>query len=137
MPESELRLVKRFAEFRPKEELKRLPHGLRGIYVLYRMHLNGRRQEKAPNYEVLYVGMAARGGMRGRLMSHKRSKRKGRLWSHFSVFEVWDNIRHEEIAELEGLFRSIYRKDPVAGVLQIQKGFDKAKRVRQNDLAQW
>ena len=59
-------------------------------------------------YDVVYVGMATQ-GIRGRLESHV--KRKGDLWTHFSAFEVWDNIRDEEIVELEGLFRHLYRKD--------------------------
>jgi hypothetical protein len=42
-------------------------------------------------------------GMLRRLRSHKR--RKAGLWSHFSVYEVWDNIRDDEIRELERLFR--------------------------------
>jgi hypothetical protein len=136
MPESELRLVRRSAEFIPKPEVKHLPRRLRGIYVLYRQ----RRIQGRDKYDVLYVGMAAagrRGGLRGRLISHARSKRKGKLWSHFSAFEVWDNVRDEEVAELEGLFRHIYRKDSAANTLNLQKGFKKAKRVRQNDLTKW
>jgi len=35
MPQSLLRLVKRCAEFRMKDEVSTLPHKLRGIYVLY------------------------------------------------------------------------------------------------------
>ncbi len=70
-------------------------------------------------------------------MSHARSKRKGKLWTHFSAFEVWGNIRDEEVAELEGLFRHIYRKDSAASALNIQRGFKKASRVRQNDLKRW
>ena len=132
MPESELRLVRRLAEFRPKEEVKLLPHGLRGIYVLYKL----RRTGSGKKYNVLYVGLA-RGGLRGRLLSHARSRRKAGLWSHFSAFEVWDNIRNEEIVELEGLFRCIYRKDAKANALNAQKGFNRAKRVRQNDLRKW
>ena len=42
------------------------------------------------HYDVVYVGMAAKGGIRPRLRSHKR-KKEG-LWTHCSVFEVWDNI---------------------------------------------
>ena len=136
MAESELRLVRRSAEFIPKDDVKLLPRMLRGIYVLYKLSRNRGREK----YDVLYVGMAAagrRGGMRGRLMSHARSKRKGELWTHFSAFEVWDNIRDEEVAELEGLFRHIYRKDSAANALNIQKGFKKASRIRQNDLKKW
>jgi hypothetical protein len=92
MPQSELRLVKRLAEFRPKADVQRLPHGLRGFYVLYKKRFARGRKE---SFNVVYVGMAARGGIRGRLLSHQRSKRKGNLWSHFSAFEVWDNVRNE------------------------------------------
>ena len=116
-----------------------LPRKLRGIYVLYRLR-PARGRIRTEKYDVLYVGMATagrRGGMRGRLSSHKRSRRKGNLWTHFSVFEVWDNIRDEEIAELEGLFRHIYRKDSAANSLNIQRGFKRARRVRDNNLRNW
>jgi hypothetical protein len=36
------------------------------------------------------------------------------------VFEVWDNVRDEEVVELEGLFRHNYRRDTRAGRLNIQ-----------------
>jgi hypothetical protein len=136
MPESELRLVRRIAEFITKDEVRLLPRSLRGIYVLYKRRLDHGREK----YDVLYVGMAAagrRGGMRGRLMSHARSKRKGKLWTHFSAFEVWDNIRDDEVAELEGLFRHIYRKDSNANALNIQRGFKKTRSVREDDLSKW
>jgi hypothetical protein len=84
MPESPLRLVKRSVEFTPKDRLKFLPRELRGIYVLYKERLD----RGVIKYDVLYVGMATagrRGGMRGRLTSHAKSKRKGELWTHFSV----------------------------------------------------
>ena len=41
----------------------------------------------------------------------------------FSIFEIWDNIREDEIKELEGLFREIYKKDSSANKLNKQKGF--------------
>ena len=132
MPESELRLVKRCAELRPKEHMNHLPRKLRGIYVLYQQ----RRVQGRLKYDVRYVGMA-KAGIRGRLNSHAKSKRKGNLWTHFSAFEVWDNIRDEEVAELEGLFRHIYQKDSSANALNIQRGFKKVARTRQNDLNKW
>ena len=49
---------------------------------------------------------------------------------------VWDNIRDEEIIELEGLFRHFYRKDSRANQLNVQKSFKKAMEVRK-DLADW
>lgn len=136
MPQSELRLVKRSAEYIEKERVRELPRQLRGIYVLYRRQGNGSSEK----YRVVYVGMAAagrRGGIRGRLARHTRSKQKAPVWTHFPAFEVWDNIRDEEVAELEGLLRHIYRYDPEANKLNIQKGFKKARRVRQNNLKLW
>ncbi len=51
----------------------------------------------------------AANNIRSRLRSHVRQK--GELWTHFSVFEVWDNISNDEIAELEGLFHHLYKFD--------------------------
>jgi hypothetical protein len=134
MPQSELRLVRRSAEYIAKERARELPRQLRGIYVLYR------QDGKGDKYRVVYVGMATagrRGGLRGRLLRHAQSKRKAKVWTHFSAFEVWDNIRDDEVSELEGLLRHIYRYDPQANKLNIQKGFKKARRVRENDLRKW
>lgn len=134
MPQSELRLIKRSAEFVAQEHLFSVPRKIRGIYVLYK-HRGGRQAGK---FDVIYVGMAAagrQGGLRQRLMTHRR--KKGGLWTHFSVFEVWDNIRDEEVKELEGLFRHLYRKDTRANRLNVQKGFKKMRRIRQNDLDFW
>ena len=77
--------------------------------------------------------MATTGGIRGRLRSHGRSKRD--LWTHCSVFEVWDNIRDEEVAELEGLFRHLYRHDSAASALNKQRSFKAMKRVEPIDLS--
>jgi len=132
MPESELRLIKRCAEFIPQESIEQVPRRLRGIYALYK---HNPRSEK---YNVVYVGMAGagkRGGMRGRLLSHL--KKKADLWTHFSIFEAWDNIRADEVRELEGLFRHIYRMDAEANRLNIQRSFKKLKRIRQNSLSAW
>lgn len=134
MPQSVLRLIKRSAEYRPLDSLKKLPKGLRGLYVLYRQRLEEGKQK----FDVVYVGMAAagrRGGIRGRLTAH--SKKKAELWTHFSAFEVWDNISDAEVAELEGLFRHIYRRDSRANSLNVQKGFKKMGLVKNNALSQW
>jgi len=128
MPQSPLRLIEKCAEFKGQEEICLLPKGVRGIYVLY----NKRPDEV---YDVVYVGMAAVGGIRGRLNSHKR--KKAGLWSHFSVFKVWDNIRNEEIRELEGLFRYLYRRDSKANKLNKQKGFRAMRKIRKNILKEW
>jgi hypothetical protein len=130
MAESVLRLIKRSAEFRSVAEAKDIPRGHRGLYVLYRR----RRKAGAEHFDVVYVGMA-RKGMRGRLISHTKTKR--REWTHFSVFEVWENVRDEEIVELEGLFRHIYRLDRKANSLNRQKKFGKAFEVREDDFSKW
>ena len=54
MPESELRFVRRCAEFLNKEEASRLKNGLRGIYVLYKEEQRGRGNKF---YDVQYIGM--------------------------------------------------------------------------------
>jgi hypothetical protein len=125
MPVSELRLIKRCSEFRPKEDIKAIHPWTRGIYVLFK------HRPQLDKYDVVYIGMAAgmkTASIRGRLRVHRR--KKGKLWTHFSAFEVWDNIREDEIQELEGLFRHIYRKDARANKLNRQKGFKKLSNVR-------
>jgi len=127
MPVSELRLIKRCVEFLPKTEIENVPPRTRGIYVLFN------HRPRLGKYDVVYIGMAAgtkTASIRGRLKVHKRSKRKGELWTHFSALEVWENIREEEIIELEGIFRHIYRKDNRANRLNLQKSFKKLTRVR-------
>lgn len=64
-------------------------------------------------------------------------KYKAGLWTHCSVFEVWDNIRDEEIIELEGLFRHIYRYDTKANSLNVQRGFKKLRKVRNASIEEW
>jgi hypothetical protein len=96
MPVSELRLIKRCAEYIDKKDFKDLKKGLRGIYVLF--------------------------------------KEKSKYWTHFSVFEVWDNISDAEIEELEGLFRHFYKRDSKANKLNKQKGYQKMFKVKINNL---
>jgi hypothetical protein len=79
----------------------------------------------------------ARKSIHGRLAAHRNSKRKGRIWTHFSAIEVGRKITDVEIAELEGLLRHIYRKDSKANRLNIAKRFAKLRPVRQNDLSKW
>jgi hypothetical protein len=113
-----------------------VPRQRRGIYVLYQH----RKQSGRDKYDVVYVGMTVtgrRGGIRGRLKSHFKSKSKRNLWTHFSVFEAWDNIRDEEIVELEGLFRHIYRDDSQANRLNRQRGFKKLRNIRTKDFLKW
>ncbi len=136
MPISELRLIKRSVEEQSKDEIRLIPWDTRGMYVL----LKQKKHRRKLRYDVVYVGMArGGGGIRERLRAHARSRRKGRQWTHFSVFEVHDNIREEEIEELEGLFRHIYRKDTRANPLNTARGYDKLRKkaVRKPNLKEW
>jgi hypothetical protein len=133
MPQSILRLIKSSAEFLEKENITKLRYGIRGIYVLYN------KSDGTRNYDVAYIGMSSMEnaeGIRFRLRSHAKSKRKRRKWTHFSIFEVWDNITNTEIRELEGLFRHIYRRDSKANILNTQKGFGKLRDIAKmkNDI---
>lgn len=130
MPSSIHRTIKNSFEFLPVENISKVPNKVRGIYVLYKS-----LGEKEMN--VVYVGMA-RGeasGMAGRLKRHK--KNKPNLWSHFSVFEVWDNISAQEVEELEGLFRHIYRYDTEANSLNAQGSHKPLDAIRRKSAAEW
>jgi hypothetical protein len=134
MTQSPLRLVKRCTEFLPQADVPQVPGSLRGLYVLYRKQ----RRNGHDRFCVVYVGMSASGrtrGIRRRLEAHR--KQKGDLWTHFSVFQVWDNIRDEEIRELEGLFRHLYRKDPAANRLNVARGFKPIRAIRRPSIRQW
>lgn len=119
-------LFQRSFEFIAQADIDELPALIRGIYVLF---------DAAPassgkdHMNVVYVGMA-RGeasGAKGRLKKHR--EKKGELWTHCSVFEVWPNVPAEQVVELEGLFRHIYRRDVAANRLNIQKGYAPLARL--------
>lgn len=126
-----LRLFQHCAEFLPLVEVESVPSGTRGIYALLKRR--GRKKEVGRNtkFDVVYIGMS-RTGVRSRLRSHVI--RKSGLWTHFSVYAVWPNITDEEIRELEGMFRAIYRKDMRANRIAVQKGFAELKWIRDNSL---
>jgi hypothetical protein len=126
---SGLRLIQHCAEFLSKSKASQVPKGIRGIYVL----LNQRGTTK--KLDVVYIGMS-RTGVRSRLKEHESSKKKADLWTHFSVYSVWPNVTDDEISELEGMFRAIYRKDSRANRIAVQKGFKKLRDVR-NDKFNW
>lgn len=138
MPASELRLIKHCVEFRDKSYIKKIPLRTRGVYVLYKKRSN-KKNPKGEAFDVVYIGMAGgekKAGIGGRLRAHK--KKKGDLWTHFSIFEVWDNIREEEVRELEGILRHIFRKDSHANKLGIQKSFKKLTKIRrETEKANW
>jgi hypothetical protein len=122
------RLVVRLAEYIPKEHADALLRGTRGIYALFRHRGTGEV------FDVVYVGLS-KTGIRARLRTHRRKKAK--LWTHFSVFEVHPDATDEQIAELEGLFRHIYRRDTRANRLNKQKTHAPLKALRIQDLGAW
>ena len=113
----------------PVDSIDDVAKGLRGIYVLYNY------RPKLDMHDVVYVGMAVTGGIRARLRKHR--KKKSGLWTHCSIYEVWDNISSDEVEELEGLFRHIYRKDSKANKLNKQKGFGKLKAIKNRNISKW
>ena len=124
MPVSELRLIKNCMEFVPQDDAKNVPQNTRGLYVLFKY------RPRLDKYDVVYIGMAGgekKAGINGRLRKHLKNKPD--QWTHFSAFEVWDNIREDEVRELEGILRHIFRKDSHANKLGIQKSFKKLTRV--------
>ena len=131
VPSSPLRLIKNSVEFYHKTRWDEVPLNVRGIYVLYQFN------SRTDSYGVVYVGMAGSetAGVRRRIKSHY--KNKGNQWSHFSVFQVWDNIREDEVRELEGLFRHIYKYDARANKLNKQRGFKKLNRIRSETFEDW
>ena len=50
---------------------------------------------------------------------------------------MWDNIREDEVVELEGLFRHIYRKDITANRLNVQRSYKPLAKVRDNNVSKW
>ena len=134
MPISPLRLIKNSIEFCHKSEWPDIPGYVRGIYVLYKFNS---RTGPSGSYSVVYIGMAAseNAGVRRRIKTH--FIRKAGQWSHFSVYQVWDNIREDEVKELEGLFRHIYRHDARANKLNKMRGFKKLKQLRSKEFEDW
>lgn len=122
---STMRLIKSSLEYRSADEVNAVPRGVRGIYVLYNKY--------GKNYNVVYIGMSGReasGRVKHRLVRHKKSK--ATFWTHFSYYEVWDNISDTEIRELEGIFRQIYRFDKRANSLNKQVTHRGLISVRKN-----
>jgi hypothetical protein len=69
-------------------------------------------------------------GMGGRLKNHAKKKAG---WTHYSVFEVHDNVSQEEILELEGLLLWIFRHDPRVELSNKQPGGKVFKRLAGRD----
>lgn len=123
--QSLLRLIKRWRRYQPRGDWTAVPNNTRGIYVLYK--------NKGPKrHEVVYIGVAGlsatgRGSIKRRLRSHNRRK-KG--WTHYSIFEVHDNVFAEELRELEALLLGIFRHDPRIKLVNMQTGSKKLHKLQ-------
>jgi hypothetical protein len=130
-----LRLIKRCRLYIPRGELK-IPSITRGMYVLYK-EKPGRNKKKT--YEVFYIGVGgvsakARTGLGRRIKNHAKTKEG---WTHYSFFEVHDNVSHKEILELEGLFLRVFRDDPRVKLDNKQHGATILKRLSKDSASVW
>lgn len=128
--QSLLRLIKRWKRYEPREHWRLVPPNTRGVYVIY-------RKRSKQNYNVVYIGVAGigrtgSGGVRGRLKSHDARIKD---WTHFSFFEVHDNITSDEIRELEVLLLGIFRHDQRIALINKKKGSKKLYKLRSS--RQW
>jgi len=129
--QSPLRLIKSWRRYAKRETVGEVPPITRGVYVLYK--------EDAGDYKVSYIGVGglsavAKSAVTSRLKSHALHRPK-KDWSHYSVFEVHDNITHDEIRELEALMLGIFRDDPQIELKNTQLGSKKLRKTRVN--ADW
>ena len=134
---SECHLIKNSLEYVAAEDTRLVPAKIRGLYVLYQQTPG--KESSRVRFDVVYVGMA-RGkasGIAGRLHSHRRDPKKRDLWTHFSVYEVWDNVSEEEVEELEGLFRHLFRYDSTANALATQKAYKPLQAVAKRSRVTW
>lgn len=124
---SPLRLIQAKHEWIPIDDIGKVPKGLRGIYVLY--YTPEEEQKKAKlKRSVVYIGMSTT-GIRARLLKHAAHELKKGQWNFCSIFAVWPNIRNEEIIELEGILRHIYRFDPDAQKLNAQGSYKALQKL--------
>ncbi len=117
--QSLLRLIRRWKRYQPREERHKVETQTRGVYVLY--------LQVGQDFLVRYIGVAGLGkdgggGVRSRLRTHHRRIKK---WSHFSYFEVHENVTREEIREIEALLLGIFRHDPRIKLTNKQTGSKK------------
>ncbi len=109
-PQSPSRFFKRIRLYceRNKSTRDLVPEGTRGLYVLYK-----KRSESSKLFDVTYIGVGGTGkksGLGARIWTHKNDG-KNPDWTHYSVFEVHDNISAEEILELEKFLLHVFRSD--------------------------
>lgn len=116
--QSLLNLIKRWKRYEPRQSWQHIPPYTRGLYVLYTC--------VGKEHRVFYIGVAGigatgGGGIRSRIKRHDLKFSKGK-WSHYSYFEVHDNVGRAEIRELESLLLTIFRFDARIKLANKHKG---------------
>jgi hypothetical protein len=131
-----LRLIKRCRLYCPKHTCMTdgyIPSTTRGVYVLYKDKSRGKKKK----FEVFYIGVGgiakdATSGVGRRIRNHRENKQR---WTHYSLFEVHDNVSREEILEIEQLFLRMFRHDNRIKLDNIQHGSAVFKRLSRK--SQW
>lgn len=119
--QAQFRMIKRCRLYERRKDWKPIPHLTRGLYVLYRQRPNKKGKRV---FEVAYIGVGGvarvvNSGVGARIRNHDKHKED---WTHYSFFEVHDNVSREEILELEGLLLRIFRHDPRIRLSNVQLG---------------
>jgi hypothetical protein len=94
------------------------------------------RQTGDAEFEVKYIGVAGvskepTSGIGGRLRNHHKNRKD---WTHYSFFEVHDNVAREDILELESLLLAIFRHDPRIDLENKQKGSAHLSKLRSDAM---
>ena len=120
-----MHFVKSALEYRGIDEIDCIPPRLRGIYALYK--------KTRSSFDVVYVGMSgtnSSGSIKSRIKQHRKSVAK--VWTHFSYYEILDEISDQEISEMEGIFRQVYRFDARANRHNVQVTHKPLIRLRKS-----
>jgi hypothetical protein len=135
--EALLRLIKNCRLYQERETCKakgHIPHVTRGLYVLYK---EGHLKKDKKNFEVTYIGIGgvqnkrATSGVGNRIRTHYKRAEEGKIedWTHYSFFEVHDNISREEIRQLESLLLTIFQHDKRITLDNVQHGGSELRKL--------